>query len=250
MEAPFPLASVLNDQVVLETLGIPIEVFVSATGLAIAIAIIVSLELFEQETDRALADARRRELLLRERERIGRDLHDGIIQSIYAAGLHLEQASAEIGDNGAPARERIATVMGELNRITNDIRSTIFALRSGRARDARRRGDRARRGRRAPGPHAREARRLERRALPAAPAARPGGGAAPPRHRGLQQRPSPRARADGERSHGAARSAASRWRSATTASASTRPRFPPAAGAGARRASPTSGAARSCSTRG
>jgi signal transduction histidine kinase len=138
MEAPFPLASVLNDQVVLETLGIPIEVFVSITGLAIAIAVIVSLELFEQETDRALADARRRELLLRERERIGRDLHDGIIQSIYAAGLHLEQASAEIGNDGAPARERIATVMGELNRITSDIRSTIFALRSGEleARDA------------------------------------------------------------------------------------------------------------------
>jgi signal transduction histidine kinase len=139
MEAPFPLASVLNDQVVLETLGIPIEVFVSATGLAIAIAVIVSLELFEQETDRALAQARRRELLHRERERIGRDLHDGIIQSIYAAGLHLEQASAEVGDHdGAPARERIATVMGELNRITNDIRSTIFALRSGQleTRDA------------------------------------------------------------------------------------------------------------------
>ena len=138
MEAPFPLASVLNDQVVLEALGIPIEVFVSATGLAIAIAIIVSLELFEQETDRALADSRRRELLLRERERIGRDLHDGIIQSIYAAGLHLEQASAEVGEDGAPARERIGTVMGELNRITNDIRSTIFALRSGQleTRDA------------------------------------------------------------------------------------------------------------------
>ena len=131
MEAPFPLASVLNDQVVLEALGIPIEVIVSATGAAMALAVIVSLELFEQETDRALADARRRELLLRERERIGRDLHDGIIQSIYAAGLHLEQASAEIGSDGAPARERIGTVMGELNRITNDIRSTIFALRSG-----------------------------------------------------------------------------------------------------------------------
>ena len=58
-----------------------------------AVAVIRSLELFERETDRALADARRRELLLRERERIGRDLHDGIIQSIYAAGLHLEQAS-------------------------------------------------------------------------------------------------------------------------------------------------------------
>ena len=131
MPAPFPPASILNGRTVLETLGIPIEVFRSMTGLAIAVAVIVSLELFEHETDSALADARRREMLLRERERIGRDLHDGIIQSIYAAGLHLEQASAELGAERDTTRGRLATVMGELNRITSDIRSTIFDLRSG-----------------------------------------------------------------------------------------------------------------------
>ena len=76
MEAPFPPASVLNSEAVFATLGVPIEVLRSATGLAIALAVIRSLELFERETDRALADARRRELLARERERIGRDLHD------------------------------------------------------------------------------------------------------------------------------------------------------------------------------
>ena len=138
MAAPFPPASIVNGEVVLDTLGVPIEVFRSITGLAIAVAAILSLELFERETDRALAHARRRELLLRERERIGRDLHDGIIQSIYAAGLHLEQAASEA--DGAPmrTRERIGTVMSELNRITGDIRSTIFDLRSGQleTRDA------------------------------------------------------------------------------------------------------------------
>jgi signal transduction histidine kinase len=138
MPAPFPPASILNARLVLDLIGIPIEVFRSLTGLAIALAVIRSLQLFEQETDRALADARRRELLLRERERIGRDLHDGIIQSIYAAGLHLEQASHEAAAAPADTRRRIETVMGELNRITGDIRSTIFDLRSGRAetRDA------------------------------------------------------------------------------------------------------------------
>jgi signal transduction histidine kinase len=136
--APFPPASILNDRVVLETLGVPIEVFRSIAGLVVALAVIASLELFEQETDRALAEGRRREMLLRERERIGRDLHDGIIQSIYAAGLHLEQAAAELGDEPRTTRDRIGTVMGELNRITGDIRSTIFDLRSGEleARDA------------------------------------------------------------------------------------------------------------------
>ncbi len=136
--APFPPASILNDRMILETFGVPIEVFRSITGLIVALAVIASLELFEQETDRTLAEARRREMLLRERERIGRDLHDGIIQSIYAAGLHLEHAAAEIEDEPTTTRSRIATVMGELNRITGDIRSTIFDLRSGEleARDA------------------------------------------------------------------------------------------------------------------
>jgi signal transduction histidine kinase len=131
MAAPIPPASVLNGRAVFEALGVPIEVFRSITGFAIAVAVIFSLELFERETDRALADARRRELLLRERERIGRDLHDGIIQSIYAAGLHLEQASHEVAAGPEATRKGIATVMGELNRITGEIRSTIFDLRSG-----------------------------------------------------------------------------------------------------------------------
>jgi signal transduction histidine kinase len=135
---PFPPASILNGRVVLETVGVPIEVFRSITGLIVALAVIASLELFERETDRALAESRRRELLLRERERIGRDLHDGIIQSIYAAGLHLEQAAHEAAADPGATQGRIGTVMAELNRITGDIRSTIFDLRSGgvEARDA------------------------------------------------------------------------------------------------------------------
>jgi signal transduction histidine kinase len=128
--APFPPASFLNGSTVLEMFGIPIEVLRSVTGLAIAVAIIAALDLFEQETDRALAEARRRELLARERERIGRDLHDGIIQSIYAAGLHLEEASAELGGDEHAAGGRIRTVLQELDRISRDIRRTIFDLRS------------------------------------------------------------------------------------------------------------------------
>ena len=135
MAAPFPPASTINSSMLLDALGIPIEVLRSVTGLVIAIAVIRTLDLFEQETDRALATARRRELLVRERERIGRDLHDGIIQSIYAVGLHVEEASASLDqpatDASAPsASERLQTVMHELNRVTGDIRAYIFDLRT------------------------------------------------------------------------------------------------------------------------
>jgi len=135
MPAPFLPASLLNATTVRDLTGIPIELLRSVTGLVIAIAVVRILDVFEQETDVALAEARRGALLLRERERIGRDLHDGIIQSIYAVGLHLEGASAELGQpdpQPEPVRQRLQTVMSELNRITSDIRSYIFDLRSAR----------------------------------------------------------------------------------------------------------------------
>jgi signal transduction histidine kinase len=130
LPAPFPPASLLNGGTVLQAVGVPIEVLRSVTGLVIAVAIILALDLFEQETDRALAEARRRELLARERERIGRDLHDGIIQSIYAAGLHLDEASVALDESAEVPRTRIRTVLRELERIGADIRTTIFDLRS------------------------------------------------------------------------------------------------------------------------
>ena len=133
---PMPPATVLNRRVVLDTIGMPIEALRSIVGLAMAIGVVRSLELFEQETDRRLAEARRRELLASERDRIARDLHDGIIQSIYAAGLQLEAVAAHAGEGmQRPAQRpscetRHAGRHGELNRITGEIRRTIFDLRS------------------------------------------------------------------------------------------------------------------------
>jgi signal transduction histidine kinase len=147
MPVPFLPGSIINSSTVNATLGVPIEVLRSIAGLAIAIAVIRLRELFEQETDRTLADVRRRELLLRERERIGRDLHDGIIQSIYAVGLHLEEVQASLpaepagpaapsGGGSEPTerpagpRGRLQIAMRELNRIVGDLRGYIFDLRS------------------------------------------------------------------------------------------------------------------------
>ncbi|HEX6140254.1 MAG TPA: ATP-binding protein [Candidatus Limnocylindria bacterium] len=136
LPAPFAPASWLNAASLERSAGVPVEVLRSVAGLVIAVAIILALDLFEQETDRALAEARRRELLARERERIGRDLHDGIIQSIYAAGLHLEEASAALGPEAEAPRGRISTVLAELERIGTEIRRTIFALRTSSPEDA------------------------------------------------------------------------------------------------------------------
>lgn len=65
---------------------------------------------------------------LEEKIRIGRDLHDGVIQTLYAAGLTL-QAAEELTDRDPPAaRERLESGLGLINRTIADIRTYIKGL--------------------------------------------------------------------------------------------------------------------------
>lgn len=67
-----------------------------------------------------------------ERERIGMDLHDSVIQSIYAVGLGLEELSDHAGSEEPQAlRTRIEHAIEQLNSVIRDIRSYIYNLRDG-----------------------------------------------------------------------------------------------------------------------
>ncbi len=71
----------------------------------------------------------RRLAVLEERERIGMDLHDGIIQSIYGVGLALEYARISIEDDPRQARKKIEQAIEGLNSTIRDIRAYILDLR-------------------------------------------------------------------------------------------------------------------------
>ena len=71
----------------------------------------------------------RRITILEERERIGMDLHDGIIQSIYGVGLALENVRAVLHENPESADDRLQKAMDDLNRTIRDIRNYILDLR-------------------------------------------------------------------------------------------------------------------------
>ncbi|HZU73200.1 MAG TPA: PAS domain S-box protein [Acidimicrobiales bacterium] len=80
-----------------------------------------------------LAEARRvhEELLLvSDRERIARDLHDLVIQRVFAAGIGL-QSVARLAEPPEVAM-RILAVVDELDDTIREIRSTIFSLESER----------------------------------------------------------------------------------------------------------------------
>jgi GAF domain-containing protein len=79
------------------------------------------------ETARLFGQAR--ELaLLQERDRIAKELHDGIIQTIYAVGLNLDYCRLTLRENPDDIEARLGDATAGLNRAISDIRNYILNL--------------------------------------------------------------------------------------------------------------------------
>ena len=74
--------------------------------------------------------ASERLMVLEDRDRIARDLHDLVIQRLFATGLQLESAIRMIDDRPAEATQRVHTAVDDLDLTIKEIRSTIYALQS------------------------------------------------------------------------------------------------------------------------
>jgi signal transduction histidine kinase len=66
--------------------------------------------------------------LLEDRERIARDLHDSVIQRLFATGLSLQGAAGLIRSDPATAVDRVEAAVDDLDVTVKQIRSAIFAL--------------------------------------------------------------------------------------------------------------------------
>ncbi|MDP9281899.1 MAG: GAF domain-containing sensor histidine kinase [Chloroflexota bacterium] len=72
---------------------------------------------------------------LEERHRIGMDLHDGAIQSLYGLGLLIEDASAQVDTAPKDARVQLGRAVDRLNAAIADLRSYVLGLRPVRGSD-------------------------------------------------------------------------------------------------------------------
>ncbi len=79
----------------------------------------IALELLEARRDQ------QRVLLLEDRARIARDLHDHVIQQLFAAGMGLQGVAAGLDEQAASQVERI---VGQVDEAIRQIRSSIFQL--------------------------------------------------------------------------------------------------------------------------
>lgn len=78
---------------------------------------------------------RRRPAVYTDRDRIARDLHDHVIQRIFAVGLGLQSTLRRLGDKAL--EERMIGYINELDATIADIRSTIFSLQHEESGDTR-----------------------------------------------------------------------------------------------------------------
>ena len=94
---------------------------------AFAAQVAVSLELADHRRDDT------RLALAEDRERIARDLHDVVIQRLFAIGLTLEGASRSIVE--ADAGKQVVRAVDELDQTIKEIRTTIFGLQASAGAD-------------------------------------------------------------------------------------------------------------------
>lgn len=77
--------------------------------------------------DRAEADTARAHLVtLKDRDRIARDLHDHVVQRLFAAGLTIQSVCGALGDG--PLSDRLGAQVDEIDATIRQIRTTIFSL--------------------------------------------------------------------------------------------------------------------------
>ena len=81
-----------------------------------------------EETERQHREIERLQIV-EERERIAKELHDGVIQSLFAVGMGLQGAGAVAAD--PEVARRIEGAVDEIDRAIRDLRNYIFGLRPG-----------------------------------------------------------------------------------------------------------------------
>ncbi len=92
------------------------------------------VETFALHAGIAMENARLHEQLQRlavvdERERISKDLHDGIIQNMYAVGLSLEDVPELMNEDPVEAVVRVERAIDAIHLSIKDVRNFIFGLR-------------------------------------------------------------------------------------------------------------------------
>jgi signal transduction histidine kinase len=122
----FP-GNLLNTTTFTQYLIVPPQLVRAIIGLALAMTTIRFLEIFDVVTNRQIEAMEQERIVLDERERIARELHDGTIQKVYTAGL-LVRSAQKLAEPETPLSGRLSTAVGVLDDAIGDLRQNLNEL--------------------------------------------------------------------------------------------------------------------------
>jgi signal transduction histidine kinase len=106
----------------------PADIALSPLQTGSGIVVVAALR---DATERKLAQERLHRLaVLEDRERIAKELHDGVIQALFAVGMNLQATEAKANDPDA-VRTRLSGAVDSIDMAIRDLRNYIFGLRPG-----------------------------------------------------------------------------------------------------------------------
>ena len=110
----------------------PVEISLAPAEVGGAHVVIASLRdvTASRQADSELSEARQRVLLAEDHERIARDLHDTVIQRLFAAGLSLQSVLPVVPDT---AKVKIERIIDDQDDAIRELRTAIFGLSNKRA---------------------------------------------------------------------------------------------------------------------
>lgn len=117
-------ANILNTEMFVKVVGMPVQIFRASLGLVMALIMIRIINIFDEEQNQRLAQAKQQTIIIQERERFSRDLHDGLMQSIYSVGLVLDTSKLLL------ERGETETLAAHIEDSQNKLKKTNALLRN------------------------------------------------------------------------------------------------------------------------
>ena len=106
----------------------PVDIALSPLQTASGVLVVAVLQ---DATERKRVEARLHRLaLLGDRERIAKELHDGVIQSLFGVGMNLRATEAK-ADDPESIRAHLAVAVDGIDMAIRDLRNYVFGLRPG-----------------------------------------------------------------------------------------------------------------------
>lgn len=126
---PIGLARIINGDWFFQITGLPIEIIRAFTGFILSISIFIILQVFDREYILRIQESEKTKARFEERNRLAQDLHDDIIQSLYATNLELEVIRHLFYKNPQEAWDKFSVFLLKRNKVIDQIRQYIGDLK-------------------------------------------------------------------------------------------------------------------------